>query len=125
AVGRAACVGAMVSGCSRVLGGRVRGLAVQFPGFGLNRANILPFGSVRYATTMPSPSSIGATTTLPPSSSLRAAVAATSATWTTKTAYGGMLPPVLKIPPEGPAAPGAVMSVYAPSGANDQPKSEP
>ncbi len=81
---------------------------------------MLPLGSVRYATIMPSSSSIGATTTLPPSSSVWAAVAATSATWTTKTAYGGMLPPVLKIPPEGPAAPGAVISVYALPGANDQ-----
>src|SRR5215475_6586884 len=101
------------------------GLPAQLSGLGLNRANILPFGSVRYATTMPSSSFMGATTILPPSSSVRVAVAATSATWTTKTAYGGILPPVLKIPPEGPAAPGAVMSVYAPSGANDQPKSEP
>src|ERR1039457_268204 len=51
--------------------------------------------------TMPSSNVIGATTTLPPSSSVRAAVAATSSTWTTKTAYGGTLPPVLKMPPDG------------------------
>ena len=60
---------------------------------------------------MPSSSVIGATTILPPSSSLRAAVTATSSTWTTKTAYGGMLPPVLKMPPDGRSAPGAVMRV--------------
>jgi hypothetical protein len=58
----------------------------QRSGAGLDRANMLPSGSVRYATTVPSSSLFGATTTLPPSRSAWAAVAATSATRTTKTA---------------------------------------
>ena len=75
---------------------------------------------------MPSSSVVGATTTLPPSSSLRTAVAGTSSTWTTKTADGGRLPPVQKMPPEGWAAPGTVIRVYdVPSGANDQPEQRP
>src|SRR5258708_37862495 len=82
---------------------------------------MLPLGSVTYDTTMPSSGSIGATTTLPPSSSVCAAVEATSATWTTKTAYGGMLPPVLKIPPDGLAAPAAGVNGVAPPGGKRQP----
>ena len=36
-----------------------------------------------------------------------------------------MLPPVWKIPPDGPGAPAAVMSVYPSSGAKVQPNSGP
>src|SRR5258708_39717397 len=66
----------------RALAWRIPRSAAQLSGLGLNRANMLPFGSVREATTMPSSRAIGATTILPPSSSAPAAAAATSATWT-------------------------------------------